>query len=291
MTAFDMREQVDAAPREERVPGQGGVELLVRHWPARGAARAVVAIVHGFNSHGGHYAWAAPRLAAEGLSVYAVDLRGRGKSGGARFRVGQVEEYEADVATLLELVRAREGRRPVFLLGHSAGGVVASLYALDHGVELAGLISESFAFRVPAPAPVLALVKGLGALAPGLPVLKLPTKDFSRDPAVVAAMNADPLIAGEAQPAGTVAAMLRGTVRLERGFPRITLPVLILHGSADKVTVPAGSRQFHAEAGAADKTLKMYEGHAHDLLNDLGRERVLGDIAAWIRARLPAAPA
>ncbi|MBK8002588.1 MAG: alpha/beta hydrolase [Gemmatimonadetes bacterium] len=286
-----MREQVDAAAREERVRGQGGVELLVRHWPARGTARAVVAIVHGFNSHGGHYLWAAPRLAAEGLAVYAVDLRGRGKSGGARFRVGQVEEYEGDVATLLGLVRTREGRRPVFLLGHSAGGVVASLYALDHGTELAGLICESFAFRVPAPALALAVVKGLGAVAPGLKVLKLPNRHFSRDPAVVAAMDADPLIAGEVQPAGTVAAMLRGTARLERGFPRITLPVFILHGSGDKVTVPAGSRQFHAEAGSADKTLKMYEGHAHDLLNDLGREQVLGDIAAWIRARLPAAPA
>jgi acylglycerol lipase len=106
---------------------------------------------------------------------------------------------------------------------------------------------------------------------------------------VVQAMLDDPLIANESQPTNTVAELARADERLKREFPLITLPVLILHGTADKVTRPGGSQFFYETAGSSDKTLKLYDGHAHDLLNDLGREGVMGDIVAWIAARLPAA--
>ena len=135
----------------------------------------------------------------------------------------------------------------------------------------------------------LAVVKGLSHLAPHVHVLNLRSEDFSRDPAAVKAMLDDPLIAGEVQPTNTVAELARADERLEREFPQITLPLLILHGTADKVTKPSGSQFFHETAGSADKTLKLYEGHAHDLLNDLGREGVMADIAAWIERRLPGA--
>jgi alpha-beta hydrolase superfamily lysophospholipase len=117
-------------------------------------------------------------------------------------------------------------------------------------------------------------------------VLKLKNEDFSRDPQVVAEMNADPLIADESQPTLTVAAMVRADERLEREFPKIQIPVLIIHGTADKATKPAGSQQFFDNAGSTDKTLKLYEDHYHDLLNDTGREEVIGDIKGWIEARI-----
>jgi alpha-beta hydrolase superfamily lysophospholipase len=91
------------------------------------------------------------------------------------------------------------------------------------------------------------------------------------------------------QPTNTVAELARADERLKREFPRITLPVLILHGTADKVTRPEGSRFFYETAGSADKTLKLYEGHAHDLLNDIGREGVMADIVAWIGTRIQSA--
>jgi alpha-beta hydrolase superfamily lysophospholipase len=94
------------------------------------------------------------------------------------------------------------------------------------------------------------------------------------------------LIADEAQPTKTVAAMVRADERLENEFALITLPLLILHGSADKATKPEGSRLFHERAGSPDKTLKLYEGHVHDLLRDLGRELVIADIARWIESRI-----
>ena len=180
---------------------------------------------------------------------------------------------------------------PIYLLGHSAGGVISTCYALDHQADLAGLICESFAFKVPAPDFVLAVVKGISHLTPHTNVLTLKNEDFSRDPAVVERMNADPLIKDESQPSLTVAQMVRADERLERDFPLLKIPVFILHGTIDKATRPEGSQFFYDTAGSADKTLKLYEGHAHDLLNDYGREQVLADIVGWIEARLPGATA
>jgi acylglycerol lipase len=274
--------------REEKVEGGAGLEIFVRSWRPDGAARGVVAIVHGVNSHSGYYLWAAEQLVASGLAVYALDLHGRGKSDGERFYLEKIGDYVDDVNSLVRLAKSREPGLPVFLLGHSAGGVISSVYTLEHQAELAGFICESFAFRVAAPDFALAVVKGLSHLAPHAHVLRLKNEDFSRDPQVVRAMNADPLIADEVQPTRTVAELVRADERLEREFPLITLPVLILHGTADKVTRSSGSQLFFDTAGSTDKTLKLYEGHVHDLLNDLDKEIVMADITAWIQARLTA---
>jgi acylglycerol lipase len=271
---------------EETFVGQGGVKIHLRSWRPEGVPRAVVVINHGVNSHGGQYVWAGEQLSAAGFAVYAIDMRGRGKSEGPRFYVDDIAEYTGDLSTLIQIAKSRDHGLSVFLLGHSAGGVVSCSYALDNQKELAGLICESFAFKVPAPDFVLAIIKGLSAIAPKLPVLKLKNEDFTRDKSALAALNSDPLIAGEVQPAKTVAALVRADERLKREFPRITLPVFILHGTADKATVPAGSQFFHDTAGSRDKTLKLYEGHFHDLLNDIGKEQVMADIVGWIDKRL-----
>jgi acylglycerol lipase len=141
---------------------------------------------------------------------------------------------------------------------------------------------------VPAPDFALAAIKSLSRVAPRLRVLKLKNEDFSRDPKAVQALNADPLTQNEVQPAKTVAALVRADERLKTEFPRITLPVFILHGTADKATVPSGSQFFYDTAGSRDKTLKLYDGHFHDLLNDVDKEKVMADIKGWIEARLPA---
>ena len=273
---------------EERIPGNDGLRLFVRTWQPSGKARAVVVIVPGFNAHSGYYGWVARELTAAGLAVYAVDLRGRGNSDGERFFVQKFEDYENDVASTVALAKSREPGLPVFLLGHSAGGVVSCLYTLDHQAELAGLVCESFAFELPAPDFALAVFKGLAHLAPHAHVLHLKNADFSRDPKAVEAMNNDPLIAHETQPTQTLAAMVRADERLKREFARITLPVLILHGTADKAAKASGSEHFHAAAGSTDKTLKLYPGAYHDLLNDTGKEAVMADITKWITARVSA---
>ena len=266
-----------------------GLNMVFRSWRPTDTPRGIVVIVPGFNSHSAYYAWAAEQFVASGLAVYALDLRGRGKSDGERFYVEKFADYVSDVATFVTLAKSQDPGLRVFLLGHSAGGVVACVYTIEHQAELAGLICESFAFQVPAPDFALAVLKGLSHVAPHAHVLRLKNADFSRDPKAVAAMDADPLIAGETQPTQTVAAMVRADERLKKEFPLITLPVLILHGTADKATRPSGSQLFYDAAGSTDKTLKLYEGHVHDLLNDLDKEVVMGDITGWIDARLPVA--
>jgi alpha-beta hydrolase superfamily lysophospholipase len=221
------------------------------------------------------------------LAVYAPDLRGRGRSDGPRFTVNNIGEYVSDLAAAISLARAREGDLPLFLLGHSLGGVVALTYALDHPGRLAGLICESFAYRVPAPAFALWAIKVLSVFAPKRAVLKLDPCTFTRDPEALQAIEADPLTRGETQPAITVASMARGNERLRREMPRVTLPVLILHGTQDKATLPAGSQEFFTRAGSTDKTLKLYDGRFHDLLSDLGKDAVMADITAWIDEHLP----
>jgi alpha-beta hydrolase superfamily lysophospholipase len=163
---------------------------------------------------------------------------------------------------------------------------VACAYALEQQAELAGLICASFAFQVPAPDFALAVLKGLSHVAPHAHVLRLKNEDFSRSAAVVKAMNSDPLIAHETQPTNTVAEMVRADERLEKDFPLLRLPVLILHGTADRATKPSGSKRFFDTAGSSDKTLKLYDGYYHDPLNDFGKEAVMKDILDWLGARV-----
>jgi acylglycerol lipase len=271
--------------KEETYEGTGGLKIFMRSWRPAGTPRAVVAICHGFNSHSGYYFWVAEQLVASGYAVYALDLRGRGKSDGERYFVEKFDHYLDDLDRLIKVARAREPGLKVFLMGHSAGGVISSVYTLEHQKELAGLICESFAFQVPAPDFALAVLKGLSHLAPHAHVLKLDTKGFSRDPKVIETMLNDPLLANEVQPTLTVAEMVRADERLKREFSLFTLPVLIIHGTADKVTVPAGSQLFYDKASSKDKTLKLYEGYVHDPLADVGKEKVMADITSWITTR------
>lgn len=277
---------------EASFEGVGGLNIFTRSWhPGAEQARAVVVIVPGFNSHSGYYGWVAEQLVQHGLAVYALDLRGRGKSDGERFYVDAFADYVSDVATFVASAKSQEPELPVFLLGHSAGGVVSCLYTLDHQAEITGLICESFAHELPAPDFALAVLKGLSHVAPHAHVVKLNNEDFSRDPEVLAAMNSDPLIAHEVQPTRTIAELARADERLKREFGQITLPVLILHGSADKAAKASGSQHFYDMAGSQDKTLKLYDGYFHDLLNDVGKENVMADIQAWIDEHIPAATA
>lgn len=287
-SALKIVPNVESAPEvnEEIFKGVGGLKIFTRSWRPASKPQGVVVIAHGFNSHSGQYFEVAERLVAAGLVVYALDHRGRGKSEGMRFHVEKFSDYVSDLATFIQIAKLREPGLPVFLLGHSAGGVIASLYALEHQSELAGLISESFAFELPAPGFALAALKAISHFAPHIRVLKLKNEDFSRDPQVVESMNRDPLIAGENQTAKTVAELIRADDRLRIEFPRLTLPLLILHGTNDKAAKSEGSCFFNDTAGSKDKTLKFYVGSYHDLLHDLSKETVEAEILNWIRTRM-----
>jgi len=189
---------------------------------------------------------------------------------------------------LVEIARAENPGLPVYVLGHSAGGVIASTYVFEHQDKIAGLICESFALDVGIPDVAALLIKGISHLSPHLHIFTLKNEIFSRDPEAVAAMNADPLIKGESQPAETSAELIKAAEALKENMKHFQRPVLIIHGTADKATRYQGSQLFYDNAGSTDKTLKLYEGHYHDLLNDVGKEGVMADIQTWLDARIPA---
>src|SRR6202140_4640068 len=209
-----MTHVLTSTAQEDKVAGSSGLNNFVRSWRPSGTARAVVVICHGLNAHSGQYQWVGEQFAAIDLAVYALDLRGRGRSDGERFYVDKMADYVSDVATVVALAKTREPGLAVYLLGHSAGGVVSCIYTLEHQTELAGLICESFAFQVPAPDFAIAVLKGISPLAPHAHVVKLKNEDFSRDPDVVKMLNEDPLIANEVQPTLTAAELARADDRL-----------------------------------------------------------------------------
>lgn len=273
---------------EASFEGVGGLKIATKSWKPEVKPRGVMILIHGFNAHSGYMLWPAEQFAANGLAVYALDLRGRGKSEGERFYVENFDDYLVDVDTLVNIARSENPGLPVYVLGHSAGGVIATSYVYENQKEIAGLICESFAYDVGLPHLVQLALEGVSHLAPHLHVFSLNNEDFSRDPQAVAKMNNDPLIAKESQPAETAAVLLKAAYALTDHFPKFTAPVLIIHGTADKATRPAGSQKFYDDAASSDKTLKLYEGHYHDLLNDVDKEVVMADILNWINARIPA---
>jgi acylglycerol lipase len=269
--------------RELVVTGKAGPELAYRGWrPAQAPPRAVVLIVPGFKSHSGRYAWAGEQLAKAGLAVYALDLRGRGKSRGRAYAVVDFDEYVDDVETVAAAVQTKEAGLPLFVVGHSAGAVVALLYTLRHEHYISGVVAMSIAQELPAPGFALSAFKVLSKIVPHAPILRLRSDEFTRDQGVLASMNADPMIAGETEPLQTVAALVRAGERLQMEIAQLNVPVLFMHGSGDHAARPSGSKHLYESAGSLDKQLVIYDDVRHEPLADLGRERVLGDLLKWL---------
>jgi acylglycerol lipase len=271
---------------ERTFEGVGGLRIAARSWEPEGALRGIMILIHGFNSHSGYFGWAAERFAADGFAVYALDLRGRGKSEGERFYIESFSDWLGDVDKLVDIARSENPGAAVYVLGHSVGGVIAASYVFEHQPEIAGLICESFAFDVGLPHLVQLALEGASYLVPHLPLYSLKNEIFSRDPRVVAEMNNDPLIANEKQPAETASEVLKAAARLQENMPNFNVPVFIIHGTDDKATRPEGSQYFYDNVGSKDKTLKLYEGGYHDLLNDIDKEIVMADILEWINERV-----
>lgn len=262
-----------------------GTQLAAMHWLSTSAEpRAVVVLVHGLKDHASNYVGIAGRLVAAGYEVHALDLRGHGRSAGPRAAPGRWNEYADDLELFLQAVERRSPGRAVFLFGHSMGGAVATLVALDHEPKLAGLILSAPALAVDAPPLALALTQLLGMVVPRARVLDLANRDFSSDPAVSRAMDRDPWISQGPAPARTAFGLVSGIRQIWERIGELQLPMLALHGTRDSLTAPAGSRALIFLAPSTDKTLRIYEGLQHNLLHEPRREQVETDIIAWLDA-------
>jgi alpha-beta hydrolase superfamily lysophospholipase len=205
--------------------------------------------------------------------------------------VQSFDAYVDDVERLVAQVREASPATPVFLLGHSMGGTIVTLLAIDRRPPLDGLILSAPLLRMPD--HLFPILRGFALFAsrlvPRLRITSLGAKYVSRDPQVVADFEADRLVFHGRFPVRTGAEILRALGRIRRRMEAVELPLLLLHGSGDMVTDPEGSRQFHARARSQDKTLRIYEGLYHDLFHEPEREKVLDDVLHWIAARIPMA--
>jgi len=268
-----------------------GQRLYQESWLPKGAPARVLVLLHGYAEHLGRYAAIARRFVAKGTAVYLYDQRGHGRSTGRRAYVERFEPLVEDLAAFLVRVRHHRPGVPLFLMGHSMGGAVATLYhLLQAGRPADGLILSSAALAVPDDlAPVLRPFARLASrLAPRLPTVQLDPHALCSDPAVVQAFLDDPLTFTGRMPARTGAEILRATRQIGRHMEDLTVPLLILQGTADRIVAPAGSIALHERAAARDKTLKLYQNARHETFREPNGGRVLEDIQAWITRRTSA---
>lgn len=266
-----------------------GLTLFARRWTPSEKPRAVVLLVHGYAEHSGRYDHVAGTFARQGAAVYAYDQRGHGRSDGRQAYVDHFEQYLADLTLFRQQIPEPHSDLPVFLFGHSMGGLIALLYVLNLRPSFQGLVLNAPALEInPDLAPLLRpIAQGVGRLFPTLPTVRSPRNAISRDPSVVEAAQNDPLNYTGRTPARTGAELLRAGSEARSRLDELNMPFLVLHGTSDPLATPAWSERLHRRAGAEDKTLKLYRGLYHETFNEPERDQVLEDLGTWLGERIP----
>ncbi len=262
--------------------------LFYRSWPAGDQARAVVLISHGLGEHSGRYEHVAAAFNATGLHVFALDHLGHGQSPGKRAFVNRFSELTDGVAELRAHIAQEFPSMPVYLVGHSLGGLIAASTVLGAAKDYAGLLMTGPALGVPTPPPAwqVLLLRIFSAVAPGLKALELDANAICRDPAVVEEYVADPLVHHENIPARMVVSLFDEGARVMASAKDISLPVLLLHGAEDQLTSASASTEFVDMLASSDKQCTIYDGMYHELFNEPEQEAILKTCCEWITARV-----
>ncbi|MBY0277453.1 lysophospholipase [Candidatus Binatia bacterium] len=266
------------APGRSRVVARPHGDGLLRWWDPTGAARASVVLCHGYAEHSGRYEAVAARLAERGLAVWAIDLRGHGASGGERASVVDVAHLVEDVEHALDVAREARPALPVFLVGHSMGGLVSTALAIAHQDRLRGLVLSGAAVSDPSG------IEPLLEIEP-LPEVVLSSELLSRDPKVSEHYDADPLNYRGPFRRETLRALTSGAREVRARFAELRLPLLVLHGGDDQIVPATASEDLFAGASSPDKELGIYPGLRHEILNEPEGPEITERIAAWILAR------
>lgn len=274
--------------RADHFAARGGLALLHRHWQPERATRSV-AIVHGLAEHSARYEHVALGLAARGCSVHAFDQRGHGESEGPRVYTPSFATLLDDLERYLAHVRRSDPDTPLVLLGHSMGGLEVACLLVERRPEVAAAVLSG---------PALAPVDSIGPMLRGLvaacsrllPRLKLPSsidpEGLSRDPEVVAAYLADPLI-DKRYSVRLVRELLAASPAIEGRGAEVRVPLLIVHGEEDPICPIEGSARFLNDVTTPGSELRRYPGLRHEVLNEPEGPQVLDEIAAWIEKHVP----
>ncbi len=257
-------------------------------WVPGVPARAVVVIVHGLFEHSGRYEYLAGRLVERGFTVEAYDHRGHGRSEGLRGYVRLFNDYVDDLDSFLDTVLREHPGQKVFLLGHSMGGTVAAVCASRCVAPLSGLVLSA-ALAMPGESVTrgsIMMARALSVITPKLGIAAIESSGVSRDENVVKAYVSDPLVYTGKIRARLGAELINTLERsLPAALPRLTMPVLIMQGTEDRLSNRAGAQMLHESVGSSDRTLKYYSGLYHEIFNEPEKEQVIADFLAWLEAR------
>ncbi|MFQ5398151.1 MAG: alpha/beta hydrolase [Anaerolineae bacterium] len=268
--------------------GYGGQELYTQSWLPDEPARAVIALVHGLGEHSGRYTHVVNHLVSKGYAIYGFDLRGHGRSAEKLCaHINSWDEYRGDVRAFLEMVREQEAGRPLFLMGHSMGGLMVLEYTLHNPDGLKGVIASAPAVGAVDASPILLFIgRILSRLKPDFCLdSQLDVKAISRDPAVVQAYVDDPLVSSKVS-ARWSTEFMRAIEWTQTHAAEFKPPLLIIHGEADTLVPESGSRAFFDKITQPDKERILYPGGYHENHNDLHHEQVTADLERWLDAHV-----
>ncbi|HYQ35673.1 MAG TPA: alpha/beta hydrolase [Mycobacterium sp.] len=273
---------------ERNFDGVGGVRIVYDVWTPDTPPRAAVVLSHGLGEYARRYDHVAQCFGDAGLVTYALDHRGHGRSDGKRMLVRDISEYTGDFDTLVGIASREHPGLKCIVLGHSMGGGIVFAYGVERpdNYDMMVLSAPAVAAQELVSPLIQIAAKVLGALTPGLPVQDLDVEAISRDPAVVAAYNEDPLVYHGKVPAGVGRALLEVGETMPQRAPALTAPLLVVHGDADRLIPVDGSRRLVECVGSTDVELKVYPGLYHEVFNEPERAQVLGDVVSWILQRL-----
>jgi alpha-beta hydrolase superfamily lysophospholipase len=273
---------------ERSFDGVCGVRIVYDVWTPDTDPRGVVVLSHGYAEHARRYDHVAQRFGEAGLITYALDHRGHGRSGGKRVYLRDISEYTDDFHTLVGIAAADHSELKRVVLGHSMGGGIVFAYGVEHPDDYAAMVLSGPAVDAQdgVSSVMMIVAKLLGKITPGLPVEQLPTDAVSRDPEVVAAYNADPLVHHGKLPAGIARALIAVGETMPQRAGALTAPLLVVHGEQDKLVPVNGSRHLVECVGSADVHLKVYPELYHEVFNEPERAVVLDDVTSWIEVRL-----
>jgi len=269
--------------------GVRNTSIYYQAWLPEGNVKAVLLLVHGLGEHCGRYMNVVNYFLPLGYAIYGFDHIGHGKSEGVREFIERFEDYTDTLSIYYDLVKGRQTGRPVFLVGHSMGGLIASYHLLDHQAKFEGAVISAPSIKVSDSISKATILAGkiLSVIAPKMGLVKVvDANNISRDPETVRAYLEDPLVFRGKTPVRLGAELLKAMLCVTSEAGKITLPFMVLQGGDDKIIDPGGAQMLYDKAGSKDKSIKIYEKLYHEVFNEPERARVLKDVEMWLAAHV-----
>lgn len=262
--------------------------IYYQYWLPEGESKAILLVAHGIAEHSGRYMNVVNHFVPAGYAVYGIDHLGHGKSDGKRVCVERFQDYTKTLRKYFSMIRGWQPEKPIFLVGHSMGGLISSAYLLEHQDELTGAVLSGPGIKVPDNISNAVIFAGkiLSLVMPKAGIIQLDAEGICRDPAVVDAYVNDPLVYTGKITARLGAEMLKTIQHVTGSATKIRLPIMIVQGGSDKLVDPRGAQLLYDSVSSEDKTIKIYDGLYHEVFNEPEHGQVLDDVKVWLESHL-----